>query len=268
MPSYAITGASRGLGHEFINQLSSDESNEVFALVRNPSTATKLQILAASRENIHIIKCDVSEPLELVAAAMSVAEVTGGTLDVLIHNAASINMASVGLYPSEYTPDKADFTREVFNEAMGTTVYGAIWATNAFLSLIENGHEKKIVHISSGMADMDLIVKTDFAHALPLCATKAALNVLVAKFAVELKGKGIKVLAISPGWVDTIEGSKLPRMEAAIQALLGQFQKAKPDLRGPISPHDSVRLQLKVIANLDEKRSGKFISHHGDQNWF
>jgi hypothetical protein len=57
-------------------------------------------------------------------------------------------------------------------------------------------------------------------------------------------------------------------MLAAFQMMLSQFQKVKPDLAGPITPQDSVRMQLEVIKGLDEKMSGTFVSHHGDQNWF
>ena len=52
------------------------------------------------------------------------------------------------------------------------------------------------------------------------------------------------------------------------QVMLAQFQKEKPDLTGPISPEDSVRMQLEVVSKLDGNMSGKFLSHHGDQNWF
>ena len=50
--------------------------------------------------------------------------------------------------------------------------------------------------------------------------------------------------------------------------MLSQFQKVDPGLTGPISPEDSVRMQLEVVKKLDGSMSGKFLSHHGDQNWF
>ena len=61
MPSYAITGASRGLGREFVRQLSKDTRNTVFALVRNPDDATDLRDLvnASTNKNIHVVKADL-----------------------------------------------------------------------------------------------------------------------------------------------------------------------------------------------------------------
>ena len=54
---------------------------------------------------------------------------------------------------------------------------------------------------------------------------------------------------------------------AFFQLMLSQFQKVKPDLTGPISPEESVRMLLGVIGKLDGNMSGKFVSHYGDQTW-
>jgi len=56
-------------------------------------------------------------------------------------------------------------------------------------------------------------------------------------------------------------------MEAMMQKMLGEFRKVKPDLKGQITVEESVRMQLEVIDRMDEEMSGKFVSHHGDQNW-
>jgi NAD(P)-dependent dehydrogenase (short-subunit alcohol dehydrogenase family) len=58
--------------------------------------------------------------------------------------------------------------------------------TNALLPLILKGQEKKIVHISTGMADTDLVLKSGVSYAVPYSASKAALNLVVAKYAAEL----------------------------------------------------------------------------------
>lgn len=50
--------------------------------------------------------------------------------------------------------------------------------------------------------------------------------------------------------------------------MLARFQRVKPDLTDPISPEDSVRMQLETIGKLDGSMSGHFLSHHGDLNWF
>jgi len=174
--------------------------------VRSPSTATKLQSLASSRKNIHILQCDVGKPSETLAAAETAAKITGGTLDVLVHNANATDFSSVGLPPSGFSPKDADRVREGFEVAFESGVYGALWVTNAFLPLIEKGQQKKIVHISSGMVDIDLVKVTGIDYAVPYAVAKAGMNILAAKYAAELRVKGIKVIALSPGWVNTFEG--------------------------------------------------------------
>ena len=48
---------------EFVNQLSQNPSNVVFALVRKLETAQK--VLAISRPNIHVLQADISNVNEL-----------------------------------------------------------------------------------------------------------------------------------------------------------------------------------------------------------
>lgn len=205
MPSYAITGAARGLGHEFVKQLSANPANTVFGIVRNPDTATGLASLAGSNPNVHVVRGDVVSSEQLAAAAAVIANVTGGSLDVLIHNAASTDTATAMLDPSQLPSDVAAL-HEAFRPTLDTSIFGAILLTNNFLSLIRAGTEKKIIHISSGMADTELIRTSGISYAVPYAAAKAALNVVVAKYAVDLRSEDIKVLAMSPGWVDTYEG--------------------------------------------------------------
>ncbi|KAK7063705.1 hypothetical protein R3P38DRAFT_2756566 [Favolaschia claudopus] len=87
MSSYVVTGASRGIGLEFVKQLSANDKNQVFAVVRNKSKATFLQDL--SRKNVTIVEADVTDAKALGLAAAEVAKATGNKLDYLINNAGS-----------------------------------------------------------------------------------------------------------------------------------------------------------------------------------
>ncbi|KAF5014097.1 hypothetical protein F66182_15043, partial [Fusarium sp. NRRL 66182] len=61
MPSYVITGASRGIGFEFLRQLSADPDSTVIGLVRDKeSTEGKVQ-KELRRDNIHLIKADLKD---------------------------------------------------------------------------------------------------------------------------------------------------------------------------------------------------------------
>ena len=154
---------------------------------------------------MHAIKGDVTDPKSILEAASAAAAVTGGKLDVLIHNSNAVDMATMSSNPSQL-PFDAQAIRAIFDPSLSTAIYGGLWTTNAFLPLIEKGTQKKIVHISSGMADLDLIKKAGVSGAVAYSVAKAGMNVQVAKYAAELAPRGIKVLALSPGWVDTWEG--------------------------------------------------------------
>lgn len=87
MPSWTIVGSARGIGFEYVKQLSSNAENTVFALIRSQKTAGPLNELASSRKNIHVIETDLSNPTRLKETTEKVSSVTGGKLDVLIYNA-------------------------------------------------------------------------------------------------------------------------------------------------------------------------------------
>lgn len=203
MPSYVVSGAARGLGYEFVQQISREPSSTVFALVRNVEKATALNELSSSRKNIHVIHCDVTLPADIEAAAAAVGTATGGSLDVLIHNAYATDSETLAIPPSAFTTENALVAKKGIDVALGTAVYAVLWLTNAFLPLIRKGKDKKIIHISSGIVDTALVEKSGLTAGVPYAISKASTNILVAKFAAELRDEGIWVLALSPGWVNT-----------------------------------------------------------------
>lgn len=206
MSSYAITGASKGIGFEFVRQLAADPTNTVLAIVRD-SKSPKISNLASNHANLHIVEGDVTDPKSILDAAAKAASITDGKLDVLIHNSNAVDLATWSYGPSQIPLD-VQATQEIFKLPLNTGVYGGLWTTNAFLPLIEKGVQKKIVHISSAMADTDLIKTIGIDYGVAYAVAKAGMNVQVAKYATELAPKGIKVLALSPGWVDTWEGKQ------------------------------------------------------------
>ncbi|KAJ5595019.1 short-chain dehydrogenase [Penicillium hispanicum] len=261
MSSYAITGASKGIGFEFVRQLAADSTNTVLAIVRNPELPN-LSELATKHPNVHIIRGDVTDPKSILEAASAAAAVTGGKLDVLIHNSNAVDMAAMGSSPTQL-PFDAQALRAIFDTSLSTAIYGGLWMTNAFLPLIEKGTQKKIVHISSAMADLDFIHTTGISYGVAYSVAKSGMNVQVAKYAAELAPRGIKVLALSPGWVDTWEGEKPSEVLQAEAGILKDFQAAEPELKGQIQPEESVRKSLQVIERLNVETNGLFLSQNG-----
>src|ERR1700723_479492 len=68
-----ITGASRGIGYELVQQYAiANKNNQVFAAVRNVSgeSSEPLTTYAKSHSNVHIIPLDVSSP-ESISSSVS-----------------------------------------------------------------------------------------------------------------------------------------------------------------------------------------------------
>ncbi|KAI0819717.1 hypothetical protein BC628DRAFT_1332162 [Trametes gibbosa] len=202
MPSYLVTGASRGIGLEFVNQLV-NTANVVFALARNPQNSAKLVELQKARPNVHIVKADITYVPSLHVAAGVVGKTTGGSLDYLINNAASVDGERAGLTLTTYTDEK--LLEEDLVDTFRTNVVGVVHTINAFLPLLRGGAAKKVIALSTGVADTAVTLGADFAAHAPYCVSKAALNLAVAKYAAELRGEGFTFLAISPGLVNTAE---------------------------------------------------------------
>ncbi|TVY50708.1 hypothetical protein LCER1_G006982 [Lachnellula cervina] len=60
MPSYLVTGASRGLGYEFIRQFSHDSANTVIGVVRD-KTATEKKLREDRINNVILFEADIAD---------------------------------------------------------------------------------------------------------------------------------------------------------------------------------------------------------------
>ena len=97
MPSYLITGASRGLGYGFIQVLSQNPSNTIIALVRSAPDMLK-KLATDGLGNVHVVTADITDADALADAARKtdaiLAEKGGKGLDVLINNGAYISQST------------------------------------------------------------------------------------------------------------------------------------------------------------------------------
>ena len=85
---------------------------------------------------------------------------------------------------------------------MKTNVIGNIHLYNLFMPLILKGTVKKVICITTGMADLELINDYDLVVGSLYASSKAAMNVVTAKFSAQYKKDGVLFLGICPGMVD------------------------------------------------------------------
>ncbi|EHK47829.1 hypothetical protein TRIATDRAFT_90307 [Trichoderma atroviride IMI 206040] len=258
MSSWVITGVSRGLGSEFLRQLSENPGNTVFGLVRDKAAVEARVADEIGRKNIHIIQADTTDP----KAAQHVSEKTNGTLDYVIANAAlQSKTALVGFDTLRRDPKALE--QDVIDHFRINTI-GAIHLFNIFMPLILKGQAKKVIAISTGMSDPEMTLKADIYQATSYAMSKAALNMAVAKFSALYREQGVLCMAICPGAVDT--GSLDIKTEEEGQlamAMFGKFKQYSPNFQGPMSPEDSAKSVLALVnkATVDGGYAGVFLSH-------
>lgn len=148
----------------------------------------------------------------LEKAAAEVAKITQG-VDYLIVNGAYLSHQSAKYQPSGFTGRAAELKKEMM-DSLEVNVIGVIYSINAFLPLVRKGTVKKITVISTGMADTEMVVNANVPGSVVYSSVKAATNMVVAKYAVELREEGIIILALSPGVVNTQEQQRKSSVSA------------------------------------------------------
>lgn len=88
-----------------------------------------------------------------------------------------------------------------------TNAIGNIHLINVFMPLILQGSAKKVIALSTGLGDIDLIRNHDIWMGVAYSISKAALNMVIAKFSAQYREEGILFLGISPGVVNTTDTS-------------------------------------------------------------
>ncbi|CCM00548.1 uncharacterized protein FIBRA_02582 [Fibroporia radiculosa] len=256
MPSYAVVGASRGIGLE----IAMNPVNVVFALVRDKSNSPHISTLASSHVNVFVVEADAIDHRALTAAAAEAAKVTGGSLDVLIYNAAHMDITYLFHSLTDY--DNGDQLDTEITKAFKVNVLGAVHSVNAFLPLLREGATKKVLIMSSEAGDRELTRQIQFSTMGAYGLTKAALDMVMAKYAVQLKKEGFTIFSVSPGPTDTTDTATQTTIAASrpeLEELIRQWKEVDPNLDPTLKPVDEiVRKMLKLLASLGPADSGTF----------
>ena len=121
-------------------------------------------------------------------------------LDVLINNA-GVN-GGFGKPQTALTANVA-IMKEVFN----TNVFGVVRVCRAFVDLLKNSPEPRIVNVSSSQASLTLHNDPTWKYYNNKAAiyhqSKAALNMYTIDLVYELRDTPFKVNAVDPGFTDT-----------------------------------------------------------------
>ena len=177
-----ISGGSRGIGRACVRAFAQNGNAVAFLYCHNDEAAREV----VAETGAYAIRADVSDP-DAVRAAVAESEAQlGGTIDVLINNAA---VAWIGLMQ--------DMTETEWRRVLDTNLSGAFYLSRAVVSGMIRNHYGRILHVGSMWG------KTGASCEVAYSATKAGLRGLTMSMAKELGPSGITVNCIEPGLIDT-----------------------------------------------------------------
>jgi NAD(P)-dependent dehydrogenase (short-subunit alcohol dehydrogenase family) len=191
-PVAVVTGANRGIGREVVRQLA--ESGYLVVLGARDAQRGRAAAddLGGEAAGIVARQLDVADDAGVRAAADWVGDAFG-RCEALVNNAAIE-------YDTDARATTADLDR--VHRAMETNLYGAWRCALAFLPLLRRSPHPRLVNVSSGGGSISSMGAGTPAYSV----SKAALNALTRILAAELRGDGVLVNAVCPGWVETDMG--------------------------------------------------------------
>ena len=228
MPIALITGASRGLGFEFVRQYV-DDGWRVFAACRDPKSASELQRLAKDAGGqLTIVVMDVTDSKSVHAAA---AQLKNVAIDLIVNCAGITGVSGQKVGKIDY-----DSWAHVFD----VNAMGPMRVIESFTDQIARSERRLVVTITSGMGS---IGDNTSGGSIAYRSSKAAVNMAMKSAAIDLASMRITCVVVNPGWVRT-------------------------DMGGPhatLTPEESVTALRRLIEKLGPEQSGKFFHYDGSE---
>ena len=190
-----VSGGNRGIGLEIVRQLAGRGITVILGSRDEESGRAAAEGLSG---DVVVRQLDVTDEGS-VARLASFVEDEFGRLDVLVNNAGISN-------DDGQRGVNADLDR--VREALEANLFGAWRLCEMAIPLMQRHGYGRIVNVSSGMGALE-----DMGGGSPgYRVSKTALNALTRILASELRGSGILVNSVCPGWVQTDMGSpRAPR---------------------------------------------------------
>ena len=222
-----ISGANRGIGLEFTRQLLA-RGEHVIAACRHPGKATALNALAGEHPGrLHVLPLDVADPKSRASLVHDLPLVLGDDrLDLLVNNAGVLHSGE----------RFGHVEAAILEDSFRTNAIGPFLLAQALAPLLADG--ARIANLSSVMAS---IASRGEFRSPSYCASKAAQNMLTVQLAQAVAARGIVVLALHPGWVQTEMGGEHATVPTA----------------------DAVRGLLQVVDGATPAQSGSFLDWRG-----
>lgn len=202
--SALVTGASRGLGRALAEQLAAAGARVVLVARSEAELARVARTINDAGGEAHALAFDVGKKEDIYPLAGAAAALVG-PVDLLIHNASSLGPTPLRLL--------LDTECEDLSRVLETNVIGPFRLSRALAGSMALRKSGTILHISSD-ASVNAYERWG-AYAV----SKAALDHLSRVWAAELSERGVRVLSVDPGEMDTVMHRRaLPDADAATLA--------------------------------------------------
>lgn len=180
-----VTGANRGIGAEFVNELKARGAAKIYAAARNADSITA--------NGVEPMELDITDPTQVDAAARLASDV-----NVLINN------AGISTGTALVSGDEASIRRE-----MDTNFYGPLLMTRAFAPILGANGGGGVLNVISALSWFSVPGAGAYA------ASKAAAWMLTDSTRLELASQNTHVVGVHMGLVDTdmAKGVEAPKVD-------------------------------------------------------
>lgn len=230
-PTVLVTGANRGLGLAFVRQYAG-ENWQVIAACRDVAQAHELQLLAAQYPALQLATLDVTADASVAALA---ARYASQPVDVLLNNA--------GIYGNLGRQTLGTLNFDEGERVFQVNALGALRVSQAFLPQVLASQQKKIISLGGGLGAQS--IGSQFGGHYFMKMSKAANLMSMGILQTETRGRGVIVVMISPGRVNT------------------QLMRDSGWTGDALSPEESARLVIARIATLQPTMHGRLITCDG-----
>lgn len=184
-----VTGSSRGIGQQIALGLAQLGCNIIVQGRKIDSTKQTLEKLLGYDIQTHAVAGDFESP-HGISLVINGVRAHPGQIDILYNNAAITGQSRA------ITHSPLETWQSVFQ----VNLFATVMLSNAFVpSMIERGFGR-IVNLTSGIQDVPNLAAYS--------ASKAAVDKYTKDFSVHLKGTGVQLSTVDPGWVKTEMGGE------------------------------------------------------------
>lgn len=188
-----VTGANRGIGAAFVQELLAAGAQRVYAAARNPRSLLEL---ARQDRRIIPVQLDITDEESVRTAAQRLSDV-----NLLVNN------AGVSLNTCVIATDALDGARA----EMEVNYFGLLRMSRAFVPVLASNGGGALIKVLSILARVASPIHGSYS------ASKAAAFSLTQSLRAELRSQGTLVIGVMPAYVETdmTDGIAAPKMQAA-----------------------------------------------------